>query len=104
MQSKSRAAGTVLTGLLLMWTWLGWPCLRSFAAEDAVEVRQMADAVTIANACLRIDFSLSGSRMRTTRLENRRTGLALDLDGDDFRIELTDGHSVRSFDLGILHL
>ena len=75
--------------------------VHSAGANDAVEVTQSAAAVTVSNAFLRIEVSLEGNRMRTTRLENRRAGQSLDLDGDDFRVELADGRTVRSSEMAV---
>ena len=104
MVIESRTIRGALIGLSLFWTVMNSLFVPSAGANDAVEVTQSAAAVTVSNAFLRIEVSLEGNRMRTTRLENRRAGQLLDLDGDDFRIELADGRTVRSSEMALTNV
>jgi hypothetical protein len=64
------------------------------AAGHAVKIITQADSVTIANEHLRVEIATQGRRVRTTRIENRRACRTLDLEGDDFVLELADGKVV----------
>jgi hypothetical protein len=98
---EPRVTRTSWIGVSLVWCAMGHYSAPPLAAGDAVEVTRKADSVTIANDCVRMEISTRGGFMRTTRIENRRAGRPLDLDGDDFILELMGGKVVRSSELSV---
>jgi len=71
------------------------------ATEHAVTITTHADSVTMANEHLRVEIATQGNCIRTTRIENRRAQRTLDLEGDDFVLELADGKRVPSSALSL---
>jgi hypothetical protein len=61
-----------------------------------VEVRIEGARASIANEFLAWEVSLTGNRVRTTAIVNRRTGESTSLEGDDFVLQFADGSKVAS--------
>jgi hypothetical protein len=80
----------------LAWCALGLLGAPTDAADPAAATAPQAESVSVSNEHLRIDMSIHGRRLRTTRIHNYRARRTLDLEGEDFVLELADGKVVPS--------
>ncbi|KPJ57859.1 MAG: hypothetical protein AMS16_00530 [Planctomycetes bacterium DG_58] len=95
-----RAARSIAWAFLLALTW----SLRVVAAPESaskkpVEVWTDAHRAVISNEFLSLEVSRDGKQAKTTKIRNLRAGKTLDLEGEDFVLEYTDGSASRSSEL-----